>query len=107
MSQRPNQRAPHSWRLARQGSSYLSFADIGKNRTTLMPAKRITMAALLCCCLLFRATSAQAAIIAHTRLINDPSAGLPFANDPAGTIDSSVGAPWVSYRLFLTATGGD
>jgi hypothetical protein len=72
-----------------------------------MPAKRITMAALLCCCLLFRATSAQAAIIAHTRLINDPSAGLPFANDPAGTIDSSVGAPWVSYRLFLTATGGD
>jgi hypothetical protein len=34
-------------------------------------------------------------------LIKDPSVGVPFGSGGAGTVDATLGAPWVSYKLTI------
>src|SRR5262249_39803266 len=98
----PSPRAGCSSRSARWGLLDLSFADVDKKRTTRMPVNAIRTAALLSCCLLTWTASTDAAIIATTTLIEDPSAGMPFAPP-----DAALGAPWVSYLLTISATAGE
>jgi PEP-CTERM motif len=52
-------------------------------------------------------SSAFGALIATATKIKDPSAGTAFASGGAGTSDATLGAPWVSYKLTLSATGAD
>jgi hypothetical protein len=51
--------------------------------------------------------AASASVIGTATKIKDPSAGTAFGSGGAGTLDSTLGAPWVSYLLSLTATGTD
>jgi hypothetical protein len=72
-----------------------------------MRNKKILAALLLNCCFLTCASVAPAAIIGTATLVKAPRVGVPFASGGAGTLDATLGAPWVSFRLSLTATGGD
>ncbi len=65
------------------------------------------LAAIVAVTALLGASAAQAGIVGTATLIKDPSAGVPFASGGAGTVDATLGAPWVSYRLSLSATGTD
>lgn len=60
------------------------------------------MAALAVATVLLGGAWAQAAIIGSATLVKDPSAALPF-----GPPDAALGAPWVSYKLSLSASDGD
>jgi PEP-CTERM motif len=65
------------------------------------------LAAIVAVAALLGASAAQASIIGSATLIKDPSAALPFGSGGAGTLDTTLGSPWVSYLLKLTATGTD
>jgi hypothetical protein len=69
-----------------------------------MRFRSVRLASLAVVTLLLGSTFAQAGIVASATLIKDPSAGAPFG-PPAG--DAAMPAPWVSYRLSLSATGTD
>jgi hypothetical protein len=65
--------------------------------------------ALLVGCVVVTTVSASAfgALIGTATKIKDPSAGTAFGSGGAGTADATLGAPWVSYKLSLSATGAD
>jgi hypothetical protein len=72
-----------------------------------MRNKKILAALLLNCCFLTCASVTPAAIIGFTTPVKNPSTGIAFGSGGAGTLDATLGAPWVSYKLTLIATGGD
>jgi hypothetical protein len=56
----------------------------------------------LCIAVIEFGATAEAAVVGTATLVKDPANGIPF-----GAPDAALGAPWVSYRLSVTATDGD
>src|SRR5215831_11041733 len=80
---------------------------LGQQKGAVMTSRSVRLASLAVVALLLCSTFAQAGIVASATLIKDPSGGVPFGSGGAGTLDATLPAPWVSYRLSLTATGAD